>query len=423
MVGLGALFSVVCFAVTMQLLSGGPTPAFAEKTPAAGQNDTSPHQTAAQPTLEQLRQQYLANPYNPVCKKNLESALLMAGVEFLKQKRYEEAAAQFEYAEELFSDDPQAALLRGNAAYLLKQYDLAGTELEKARNIGGDSIDVLFLLGKVYYDTEDIRQAVALWELAAEKEPGNMTIQNLLAKAKRELTVDAGMGKGQSSRFILSYDSGIKSEVADKVLDVLGDAYNQVGRDFGGTYPESRVPVIVYAGKDYHEVTGSPEWSGGQYDGKIRLPIGGMTEVPPQVRAVLFHEYTHVLVRELTKGNCPVWLNEGLAENEGRKEFDPPLTELHQAALKKRLLPLAGLVGSFTSLQGKNVYLAYQQSYSLVKYMITAYGWHTMKELLTALGEGSSFDAAAEQAYGNVGQTFGRIFTEWQELIAAGREP
>ena len=404
---------------TMPFLSGGVSPVRAGEPAPAGQ-DVEPHrQMPSQPSLEQLRQSYAANPYHPVIKKNLATAVMMHGIGLLKQKRYEEAAAQFEYAEELFPDDPQAAFLRGNAAYQLKQYNLARTELEKARNLGGDNADVLFFLGKVFYDTEDVRGAVELWELALQKDPENKTLQELLAKAKRELSVDAGMGKGQSSRFILSYDSGIKSDAADKVLDVLEDAYNRVGRDFG-TYPESRVPVILYTGKDYREITGSPGWSGGQYDGKIRLPVGGMTEVTPVVRSVLFHEYTHVVVRELTRGNCPVWLNEGLAEIEGRKEFDPPLAALNKASAGGTLLPFSSLTGSFASLQGKSVDLAYQQSYSLVRYMISAYGWHTMKELLTTLGEGRSFEAAAARAYQGVGRTFEEIFAEWRDQVKAG---
>ena len=406
--------------VSMPLLSGGVSPVRAGETPPAGQG-ADPHRQMPSPvSVEQLRQSFAANPYNPVIKKNLASAVMMHGIGLMKQKRYEEAAAQFEYAEELFPDDPQAAFLRGNAVYQLKQYDLARTELEKARNLGGDNADVLFFLGKVFYDTEDIREAVALWELAAQKDPENKTLQELLAKTKRELSVDTGMGKGQSSRFILSYDSGIKSDAADTVLDVLEDAYNQVGRDLGA-YPESRVPVILYTGKDYREITGSPGWSGGQYDGKIRLPVGGLTEVTPLVRSVLFHEYTHVVVRELTRGNCPVWLNEGLAEIEGRKEFDPPLTDLNQAVAGKALLPFSSLAGSFASLQGKSVNLAYQQSYSLVSYMISAYGWHTMKDLLVALGEGAAIDVAAARTYRDVGRTLVEIVAEWQERLTSGQ--
>ncbi len=413
--------SVALLHVASSFFPGEFSSIHAEELVAVDQNTDSHKQLSAQPTLEQLRQSYNSNPYNPVIKKNLENAILMHGIGLLKQKKYEDAASRFEYAEELFPDDPQAAFLRGNAVYLLKQYDLARTELEKARNLGNESSDLLFLLGKVFYDTEDVPRAVEFWELAVLKDPGNTSLQELLVKARHELAVDSGMGKGQSSRFILSFDSGIKSDAADRVLDALEDAYNQVGRDLSA-YPESRVPVILYTGKDFREITGSPEWSGGQYDGKIRVPVGGMTEVTSQVKGVLFHEYTHVVIRELTRGNCPVWLNEGLAEIEGRKEFDHPLMALRQASAARKLLSLSTLTGSFASLQGQNVHLAYQQSYSLVRYMVSTYGWHTMKELLTALGEGSTFEAASERAYHTVGRTFGEIFSDWQDRVTAGQE-
>ena len=376
------------------------------------------HQPDARQSIEGLRRSYDDNPYNPVIKRNLATAVLMRGIDLLKQKRYQDAAAQFEYAEELLPDDSQTFFLRGSAVYQLRQYDLARTEFEKALARGGDSAEVLFMLGKVFYDTEEIREAVALWERAAQIDPGNKALQDLLVKAKRELAVDEGMGKGHSSRFILSYDTATKSDIADKVLDVLEDAYNLVGRDFG-VYPVSRVPVILYTGRDYRAITGSPDWSGGQYDGKIRLPVGGMSEVSPVVRAVLFHEYTHVVVREITGGNCPTWLNEGLAEVEGRREYAPPLPVPGHGGAPSKLISLQTLTGPFTSLQGKNVELAYQQSYSLVNYMISAYGWHTMKELLSALGEGFSFEAAAARAYEGVGRSFDEIAGEWREQFTA----
>ena len=31
------------------------------------------------------------------------------------------------------------------------------------------------------------------------------------------------------------------------------------------------------------------------------------------MRGIIFHEFTHVLIAELTGGNIPTWLNEGLA--------------------------------------------------------------------------------------------------------------
>lgn len=395
----------------------------ADEGPAHGSQVTSPHSPVdSQVAIAQFRKELASQPYSPIPKFNLAVALMRSGVGLLKQKKYEEAVAQFIEAEVLLPDDPQPLFLHGNALYLLKQYDEARIVFDKARGLGGDTTDILFFLGKIAYDSDDIVQAVELWGRAVQLDPGNKGIEELLTKARRELQVDAKMGKGHSSRFILSYDTGVRPDVADQVLDALEDAYNRVGRNLG-SYPEARVPVILYTGRDYRDITGSPDWSGGQYDGKIRLPVGGLSQITSPFRAILFHEYTHVVVYALTKGNCPVWLNEGLAEIEGRKEHDPPLVALNLAVSKNTLLPIKTLSGSFASLAAHDVSLAYQQSYSLTNYLVSTYGWHLVSDLLQALGHGSSFDEAMTQAYADVGRSFADIFAEWRQQVVrdAGR--
>ena len=134
------------------------------------------------------------------------------------------------------------------------------------------------------------------------------------------------------------------------MLKALERAYNRVGTDLS-YYPSVRVPVILYTKKDYRSLTASPEWSGGLYDGKIRLPIGGAAHMTPMLRGVLFHEYTHVVVRELTKGNCPSWLNEGLAEYSGRRLVGYSNADIVKVAAAKRADD-TGFVRSFAYVSG-----------------------------------------------------------------------
>src|SRR6185369_13180713 len=116
-------------------------------------------------------------------------------------------------------------------------------------------------------------------------EPENKAVIESAAKARREAAVESRMNKGYSSMFVISHDEGTKSDLADAVLDVLETAYNRVGSDLA-YYPVTRVPVILYTKKDYRVVTAGPEWSGGLYDGKVRLPIGGARELTPVLRGV-----------------------------------------------------------------------------------------------------------------------------------------
>jgi hypothetical protein len=72
--------------------------------------------------------------------------------------------------------------------------------------------------------------------------------------------------------------------------------------------------VVLYPDEVFQDVTKMPGWVGALNDGKIRFPIKGLTFVDHTVGSILKHELTHSFIRLKTAGNCPLWLNEGLAQ-------------------------------------------------------------------------------------------------------------
>jgi tetratricopeptide (TPR) repeat protein len=327
--------------------------------------------------------------------------------------KYQEAARVFDNAAELFPDTQRYLVLSAIALYSAKQYDAAIIELDSARQMaGGDTPDILSILGRAHYDNGNLPSAIEAWEKGLEIEPAHKEMTNLLAKARRELSVEGKMDKGFSSRFVVSFDAGDSSKLADGILDVLESAYNRVGSDFNH-FPNSRIPVLIYTKTDYRNLTNSPDWSGGLYDGKIRLPVGGATEVNEILRSLLLHEYTHVIVQDLTSGNCPMWLNEGLAELEGRRDFNHPLRELEAAVKQKSLLPLAKMENSFAPLSPKEASLAYQQSFSFVKYLTSSFGWHKVKDILINLGAGKGIADSVSLALSDLTLDYQAVYLEW----------
>ena len=176
------------------------------------------------------------------------------------------------------------------------------------------------------------------------------------------------------------------------VLEELQAAYQDLGRAYG-YYPEADIPVLLYARDDFAAVTRSPAWAGAVYDGKIRVPLGGVESMSPPLRALLYHEYTHVLVRFLGKGRVPVWLNEGLAEVAGRRFYEP------RQPLVMPSLKLQALERSFSELTDEQVPAAYQQSYLRVAHMIELCGEPALAELLQRLGKGEEWQTAVAEAY------------------------
>ena len=366
--------------------------------------------------LERLRTSYGMFPYNDKFKRDLAEAYANYGTLLFNRRQYEQADENFLKAAELYPDEAAFAQSRGICNYYLKRYDIARYELERTRPDSPDSVERLYYLGLVLYETDNRQQAMELWEQALKLSPERTELITLLKKARKETAVEDAMDRGHSSRFNLTYDPGVNTSLALAILDVLEDASNQVGAELGH-FPEARVPVAIYKRGDYKDVTDSPDWSGGVYDGTIRLPFGAMAEITPPMRAVLFHEYAHVVVFDLTRGNCPVWLNEGIAEMFGRKQFTYPASERAQAAMKAAVIDVHRLEGSFTGLSSHEASRAYQQSYSLVSYLVTAYGWHRVNAILSALGKGMNISAAIASALQDYSLSYDGLIREWRESL------
>jgi tetratricopeptide (TPR) repeat protein len=366
--------------------------------------------------LEHLRRAYLLFPLNVTFKRNLAEGYAAYGHQFFKQKRYEQADEHFVKAMELYPEEAVYSLLRGICNYHLKKYDVARYELEQAKGRSSESAEVLYYLGLVEYETENQARAMELWEQALKLSPGRREIIDLLAKTRKETAVESGMDRGHSSRFDLTYDSGVDKRFALAILDVLESAANQIGAELG-LFPEARVPVAIYKRNDFKTVTDSPDWSGGFYDGKIRLPFGSLNEVTPPIRGVLFHEYAHVVVFELTRGNCPLWLNEGIAEMFGRMQHNRSMPEFGRAARNGSFSDFKKLEAGFNSLSSSNAALAYQQSYALVNYTVTRYGWHRIKQILSGLGKGMTIEVAISEALKDYSLGYDSLIKEWRESV------
>jgi hypothetical protein len=127
-----------------------------------------------------------------------------------------------------------------------------------------------------------------------------------------------------------------------------------------------------------------------------------------------------VVVFDLTRGNCPVWLNEGIAEMFGRRQFSHPATEGSQAAKQGTDIDIRKLEGSFSGLSSNEATRAYQQSYSMVNYLVTTYGWHRVNAILAALGKGMNISAAIASALQDYSLTYDGLIREWRETMKRG---
>ena len=144
--------------------------------------------------------------------------------------------------------------------------------------------------------------------------------------------------------------------------------------------------IVLQMGTAFQE-GGAPEWAAGTNDGTIRVPVHGLQGPTPELVRVLRHELAHSFIASRTAGNCPTWLQEGIAQ--WLEGGDPGRQDQVVAAASSggRLLPLLTLEAPFQSLPARDVPLAYAESLSAVAHILRIRGEAGVGRLLAGLGD------------------------------------
>lgn len=138
-------------------------------------------------------------------------------------------------------------------------------------------------------------------------------------------------------------------------------------------------------------------------------------EKPFSLDTILKHEMCHLLLHSrITEVPLPRWFDEGVCQwaTDGVSEIvtDQRAGLLDQAVLSGRLIPLRRLEGGFP-LEEYPLRLAYEQSKSVVLYIIERYGRDALLEILDAMASGTALEGAIERDFS---LTPGRFEREWR---------
>jgi len=321
-------------------------------------------------------------------EQNTYVRFIKTGVEQIKKGDYQAARDSFEGALRINDSAADGHFGLGIAYFHLKDDRLAERELTRAIEINPKESTAYQVLGELHYRKDDLEAAASAWEKAVELNPSDENLRARLERIRREHRTEKDFNRDVTSHFLTKYEGREKIEAGKIVLRILEDAYGEVGRAMQ-YYPSSDIQVILYSSQQFQEVTDAPGWSGGIYDGKIRIPIGGIEQETPGLRRLLYHEYTHAAVRAISS-RCPTWLNEGLAQYfEGREVASRQREALKRISEAGNLPLLSNLEGSFMGFDGNQARYAYLFSLSAVRHMIDRYGMYRVKTVLDELGRGA----------------------------------
>jgi tetratricopeptide (TPR) repeat protein len=264
---------------------------------------------------------------------------------------------------------------------------------QRAVNAAPDSPDAYTVLGYAQQACDHTKDAVASWKHSLELRP-DATVQQYLQKAQREETAETDFAQRESSHFVLHYEGKQTSEAfRGQILTALESDYDDLSRGLG-TPPHDSILVTLYTEQAFFDVTRAPSWSGALNDGKLRIPISGLSSVTPELARVLKHELAHSFINQLSAGRCPPWLHEGIAQLLEPKSLGSDGRQLARLFKAQQNIPLNVLEGSFLRFSGAEAYVAYAESLAAVSYINDSYGMGDIQRVLQHLSEGSSTEAA-----------------------------
>jgi tetratricopeptide (TPR) repeat protein len=275
------------------------------------------------------------------------------------------------------------------------EYSKALDYLTRAKRLAPDSPDVAKLLGWSEYGLNRIPEAVAEWKRAQKLRP-EADVAQALEKAERDARTEQDFREGQTSHFVLKYSGAAQPELASEILRILEIHFDQISAMLNYSPPEP-IGVILYTGQQFSDITRAPSWVGAINDGRIRVPVQGLTSVNDQLSRMLRHELTHSFLQQKTRGRCPAWLQEGIAQwVEGRRSA-ASATGLLATYDQRSAIPLSSLEISWMQLSNTGAAFAYSWSLAAVETILSNGNMSTLVQLVDAVTSTGSTESAIRE--------------------------
>jgi tetratricopeptide (TPR) repeat protein len=225
---------------------------------------------------ERLRSALATTPEEPALRRNLRTVLQNWAVAELNAEHPKNAVPLLEEALAIAED---ATVLSALGIAHVRQGDFqAGRDmLERASEQGARDPATLTALATAYRQLGDRADAVDALHRARESGARGADFDAMVTRAEREMDAEWDFDETRSAHFTIGFAGGEHEGQAAAAIVAHGleEAYFHNGSKLD-LYPAERIPVVLYPSEDFHDVTQTPGWTAGVYDGRIKLPVGGL---------------------------------------------------------------------------------------------------------------------------------------------------
>ena len=239
---------------------------------------------------------------------------------------------------------------------------------------------LLTMAGVAAWRADDGKRALEYWRESLDLAP-DPGLANLYRRVQKEQTYDQSGEKLYGVRVVLRYDlDAVPVDTARGMVAAVDSAFGRVSEQLG-CYAEEKIVAIVQSRDAYKKATETAEWSVGQYDGRIRVPMMGGQGMDARQQQVLAHETTHACLAML--GEWPSWLHEGMAQRLSGETLPPQAQALLADLAKAGQLPkLEALRGQWSSMDTQSARLAYWQALEAVNALYDNFGTDGVRNLM-----------------------------------------
>lgn len=368
-----------------------PTP----EIPKLLQQQTQNNSDVSKPSIQNLETQAFDDPS---LKSKVSKMYVSLALNLVNKKDFPGALENFQKAYK-WEKNKTTIMNLALTYYMLKDDWNAQLYFSELLNLNAGDTIALNYLGELSFRDEDLEEAEKYWQksIATRYDP---EIESKLNKLRKEKKASVNYENTTSRHFLLKYDGGLADpNLVGEVSDFLEETYQDLSSQFD-VYPTSPFVVVLYPRQQFLKATDAPVWAGAANDGKIKLPVRGVTTLNQEMKEALKHELIHSFVTYKTSENCPTWLQEGLAQAlQGKRMGKEEIKALKTLAEGNRLPHFNSLAGGFTGANTVTALVLYMQSLSFSDYLIRRYKFYTMNSLLDELGKGTSFNDAFESTY------------------------
>jgi hypothetical protein len=243
-----------------------------------------------------------------------------------------------------------------------------------------NSPGLLALAGIAAWRADDDSKALEYWRASLDLQP-NPDLESLYRRIQREARNDHSSEKLYGMKVMLRYDpAAVSTDTAREMTAALDHEFLRISGELGCS-AEERIVAIVQSPEAYRKSTDAAEWNGGEFDGRIRVPVSDGQGMTAAMHRTLAHEMTHACLSMM--GNWPSWLQEGLAQKLSGDTVTPALREKLAAWARAGRLPkLSNLHQDWSRLDTDHAMAAYGLALEAVEMLYQDYGADGIRNLL-----------------------------------------